>query len=109
MDSFYALAEPKRRKIMELIAVNGRLSATEISSKFDITAQAISQHLNMLLSAKLLIVHRHAQRRIYEINPNEMMEVEEWTKKTLKMWNERFDRLDKVLKWEKKKLRKTNC
>ncbi len=106
MDAFYALAEPRRRRIIELIAANGRLSATEISKKFDITAQAISQHLSVLLSAKLLIVHKHAQQRIYEINSNEMVEVEGWTEKTLKMWNERFDRLEEVLKEEKKKARK---
>jgi DNA-binding transcriptional ArsR family regulator len=101
MDVFYALAEPRRRKIVEIIANSGRLSATEICSNFKITPQAISQHLKILLQAKILNMERHSQQRIYEINSNSMLEVEEWTKHMETLWAERFDNLDKVLEEEK--------
>lgn len=102
MDAFYALAEPRRRRIVEILAGRGRLSATEICSNFDITPQAISQHLKVLLDSKLLRMERRAQQHIYELNPDSVLELEEWTKRTLKAWNGRLDRLEMVLNEEKK-------
>ncbi len=102
MDAFYALAEPRRRRIIEIVAASGQLSATEIANRFDITAQAVSQHLGVLLQTDLLKVHKRAQQRIYEINPDKVLEVEAWTEKTLRTWNGRLDRLDRVLQDEKK-------
>jgi DNA-binding transcriptional ArsR family regulator len=103
MDVFYALADPRRRKIIELLANNGQLSATQISDKFNVTAQAISQHLRVLLDAKLLLVQKSAQKRIYKLNTAEMLEMEEWTKHMTELWNKRFDRLDQLLETEKRK------
>jgi DNA-binding transcriptional ArsR family regulator len=103
MDKFYALAEPRRRRIIELLACSGRLSATEIYRKFDVTGQAISQHLRVLLDAKLVLMEKHAQQHIYELNPAAISEVEEWAKQVEKLWNDRFDKLDAVLKEEKKR------
>lgn len=105
MDAFYALAEPRRRKIIELLANNGELSATEISKKFDITAQAISQHLKVLLNANLVKMDKHAQQHIYKINTESVFEIEDWAKQTIITWNKRFDALDLVLKQEKKKIK----
>ena len=103
MDVFYALAEPRRRKIIEIIANNGRLSATEVCENFKVTPQAISQHLRVLLDAKILRVEKHAQQRIYEINPGSIVELEQWLAHTKKLWNDRLDSLDKFLETEKKK------
>lgn len=105
MDIFYALAEPKRRDIIEILAEKGELTATDISQKFKVSAPAISQHLKVLREADLVIVQKKAQQRIYQINPNKMHELEVWTKKMLEMWNKRFDRLDKLLEAEKLKLK----
>ncbi len=101
MDVFYALAEPRRRKIVELLATNGQLSAGDICSRFDITAQAVSQHLRVLLDAGLVSMKKNAQRRIYRLEEGSMDELEEWTRKIEKRWNSRLDRLDAVLKREK--------
>jgi DNA-binding transcriptional ArsR family regulator len=103
MDMFYALAEPRRRRIIELLANSGQLTATQIYKKFDVTAQAISQHLGILLDAKLVLMHKHSQQHIYELNPASIYEIEEWAKQTERLWKERFDRLDGVLESEKKK------
>ncbi len=103
MDMFSALAEPTRRDILELLAKRGRLSASAIYRKFDQTPPAISQHLKILREAKLVDVKKQAQQRIYQINPKKITELEEWLKQITKIWNERFDRLDKVLAVEKKR------
>ncbi len=103
MDVFYALAEPKRRMIVELLASDGQLAAGQICSKFDITAQAISQHLKILLDARLVLMERHAQKRIYRLNTETVSDVGQWASHTEKLWNGRLDRLDAVLKSEKKK------
>lgn len=107
MDEFYALAEPNRRKIIEILAENGQLSSTEICSNFGITAQAVSQHLGILLSAGIVHMHKKAQRHIYELNPDSLSGLGEWARKTEKRWNERLDRLDIVLKEEKANAKKT--
>lgn len=101
MDIFYALAEPRRRKILELLARRGELTATEIYSKFDVTAQAISQHLKILLDARLIVMRKQAQRHIYQINPSSILELERWVKKLERELNESFDKLDLVLQVEK--------
>ncbi len=103
MDIFSALADPTRRKIMELIAKNGQLSATEICEKFDMTPPAISQHLKILREANLVQMEKRAQQHIYRINPSAMLELEGWARQLTELWNERLDALDRVLQAEKKK------
>lgn len=105
MDVFSALAEPTRRNIVELLAKNGQLSATDISNKFHITSPAISQHLKVLKEANLVKVEKKAQQRIYQINPDAIVELEDWVKKMTRLWNQRFDALDKILQMEKENLK----
>ncbi len=103
MDVFSALAEPTRRHIIEMLASQGRLSASEISDRFPVSAPAISQHLKVLREAKLVRVEKRAQQRIYQINPDAMLEMEQWARKMRELWDERFDALDRVLEAEKQK------
>ena len=103
---FYALAEPTRRDIIELLASNGQLSATDISDNFAVSAPAISQHLKVLREANFVRVEKRAQQRIYRINPEAMSEVEEWVQEMTRQWNARFNVLDKILEAEKRKLKK---
>lgn len=101
MDVFYALAEPRRRRIVELLASRGRLSAGEISSVFDVTAQAISQHLRVLLNTGVLTVERLAQKRMYSLNVNSMKDLEAWANRLGILWNFSLDRLESILTEEK--------
>lgn len=103
MDVFYALAEPRRRKIVELLARKGSLSAGEIYAKFDVTAQAISQHLRVLLDARILSMEKRAQRRIYSINTDSMEELERWANQMETLWNKSLDGLGTLLEEEKKR------
>ncbi len=103
---FYALAEPTRRDIIELLASNGQLSATDISDNFAVSAPAISQHLKVLREANFVRVEKRAQQRIYRINPEAMSEVEGWVQEMTRQWSARFNVLDKILEAEKRKLKK---
>src|SRR5438046_7217627 len=103
---FYALAEPTRRDIIELLASNGQLSATDISDNFAVSAPAISQHLKVLREANFVRVEKRAQQRIYRINPEAMSEIEGWVQEMTRQWNARFNVLDRILEAEKRKLKK---
>jgi len=103
VDVFYALGEPRRRRVVEMLARSGELSATQIYEGFDISPQAVSQHLGKLRDAGVVLMEKRAQQHIYRINPDSMDELAAWTSKMTKLWNERFDRLDEVLELEKKR------
>ena len=103
-----ALAEPTRRSILEMLAANGNLSATDIYSKFKTSPPAISQHLKVLREAKLVRVEKRAQKRIYYVNPEPMRELEKWIKQFAESLDERFQALDRLLEIEKSKMAKTN-
>lgn len=103
MDVFTALAAPTRREIIELLANKGRLSASDISQKFDASPPAISQHLKILREAKLVTMEKLGQQRIYQIDPKGMSEFERWSQKMTQLWNKRFDALEKLLQTEEEK------
>ncbi len=103
MDTFSALADPTRRKIIEILASSGQLSATEICEKFPVSSPAISQHLKVLREASLVHVEKRAQKRIYRLNPEALLALGDWTKQIAQLWSLRFDALEKVLEAEKKK------
>ena len=67
-DPLRALAEPKRRAILELVAKD-ELSAGEIATHFSITRPAVSQHLTVLKSAELVAERRDGTKRLYRIEP----------------------------------------
>ncbi len=98
VDAFQALAEPQRRKVVEMLAHRGRLSATEISDEFDVTPQAVSQHLRVLREANVIQMERQAQRRLYTFNPSSMKQVQGWLTDLVRVWDRRLDRLDRALK-----------
>ncbi len=100
MDVFAAIAQPTRRSILEMLAGSGQLSATDIARRFRVTPPAISQHLKILREARLVRMHKHRQQRIYQINPEAVHEVEDWARQMEALWNDRFDRLEALLKEE---------
>jgi DNA-binding transcriptional ArsR family regulator len=69
VEVFDAIAQPKRREILRLLA-GGELSAGEIASRFEVSQPAISQHLKVLRDAGLVEERREAQRRLYRVRPD---------------------------------------
>lgn len=104
MDMFVALADPTRRNILELLASRGELPATAIYEQFPVVSpQAVSQHLKVLREAHLVEMEKHAQKRLYRLNPQKLSEFETWVQQTKQRWEERFNALDQVLEREKQK------
>lgn len=97
MNSLAALGDPTRRRIVEMLA-SGPLSSGDIARQFDISAPAISQHLQTLRAASLVRVRVDAQRRIYELDANGIDELDEWISKLRRFWAGRLDNLANRLK-----------
>jgi DNA-binding transcriptional ArsR family regulator len=106
MDIFQVLAEPTRREIVEMLAGRKELTATAIAQKFRTSPPAISQHLKVLKEAEVVWMQKQGQKRLYQLNPKKMLELEAWANHLTKRWNERFDALDKLLVEEKKRMLK---
>ena len=72
-----ALAEPRRQAILRLVRDEPH-SVNEIAEQFDITQQAVSQHLQVLADAGLVDVHRDGKRRLYVVNPKGLETLEKF-------------------------------
>jgi DNA-binding transcriptional ArsR family regulator len=94
MRSFAALADPTRRRIVEMLA-RGPLSAGEIASRFTISAPAISQHLKVLRDARLVRASVAAQQRIYELDAEGLAEIEQWLDGVGPIWRKRLEALER--------------
>jgi DNA-binding transcriptional ArsR family regulator len=94
MRSFAALADPTRRRIVEMLA-RGPLTAGEIASRFTVSASAVSQHLKVLRTARLVRVSVAAQQRIYELDAEGLAEIESWLDGVGPIWRKRLDALER--------------
>ncbi len=98
-----ALADPTRRRILELLATNGELAATALYEQFPVTPQAVSQHLKVLREAHLVEMEKRAQKHVYRLNPETLSQFETWIQQMQQRWSESFEALDAVLEREKQK------
>lgn len=92
MEALAVLADPTRRRIVELLA-EGERPAGEIASHFDVSGPAISRHLRVLRQSGIATYRRDAQRWVYALNPEPIEHVDRWMRDTLLRWQERFDAL----------------
>ncbi len=99
MQSLLALADPTRRRIVELLAVRER-TAGELVQEFDLSAPAISQHLNVLREAGLVVTRAEGQSRIQSLDPAGFDDLEAWLQKTRSLWSRRLDALERELRAE---------
>jgi len=99
MQSLSAIADPTRRRIVELLAVRER-TAGELVAEFDVSAPAISQHLKVLRAAGLVTVRAEGQSRVQALNPDGFGELEDWLEKTRAIWSRRLDALERALRAE---------
>ena len=96
MQSLSALAEPTRRRIVEMLA-QGQLPAGEIAKRFDISPPAVSQHPQTLKRAGIVRARVDAQRRIYELDPKGFAELDQWLGNIKQFWRTRLDALEREL------------
>jgi DNA-binding transcriptional ArsR family regulator len=91
--AFQALAEPRRREILRLVRDRPR-SVNEIAERFDVTQQAISQHLKVLKDAGLVAVRPDGQRRLYVVRPEGLSELRDFLDE---FWPESLQRLKRAV------------
>lgn len=99
MQSLIAIADPTRRRIVELLAERER-TAGELVAEFDMTAPAISQHLKVLREAGLVTTRAEGQTRIQALNPAGFDELDTWLERTRAIWSRRLDALERELRAE---------
>ena len=94
MDIFTAIAVPTRRKILEMLAKKGQLSATDIAGKFPVSPPAISQHLKILRDAHLIRMEKRGQQRLYHMDTDSLRQFERWTDRIKQTWTERLNSVE---------------
>jgi DNA-binding transcriptional ArsR family regulator len=93
MNTLEVLAEPTRRRIVELLAARER-SAGEIASHFPTSRPGISRHLRVLREHGLVRTREEAQRRLYSLDPAPLEELDAWIHHYRRLWTNRLDALD---------------
>lgn len=97
MDTFSAVADPRRRAMLDLLVSRER-SAGELVSAFpDISQPAVSKHLRILKDAGLVDMRVQAQQRIYALQPKGLAELDAWIAKYKVFWSDRLDSLERHL------------
>jgi DNA-binding transcriptional ArsR family regulator len=96
MTVYEALAEPIRRRILDLLRERPRLVG-ELVDALGISQPGVSKHLRVLRKVGLVRVHQDAQRRWYELRPEPLAEVDAWLRAYRDLLEEKFTRLDSLL------------
>jgi DNA-binding transcriptional ArsR family regulator len=99
MQSLLAIADPTRRRIVELLAERDR-TVGELIKEIEVSAPAISQHLNVLREAGLVTTRAEGQTRIQTLNPAGLDELDAWLNRTRLFWSRRLDALERELRAE---------
>lgn len=100
-DIFQAIADPTRRAILTLIAMQA-LTPNAMAEKFDMSRQAVSKHIKVLQECNLIKPEQAGREIYYHFNPEKMQELDHWLAQFRKTWETQFNQLDKVLSTIKK-------
>jgi DNA-binding transcriptional ArsR family regulator len=102
MDAWAALADPTRRRILELLAEE-ELDAGAIAAHFSVSQPAVSRHLRVLREAAIVDARVDAQRRVYRLRPERFAQLDEWLSRYRTFWTNRLDALDVELRRDARK------
>lgn len=95
-DAFNAVAEPRRREILDLLA-GGELSVNEVGSRLGLAQPQVSKHLRVLREVGAVQVRDEGRQRLYRLNGRALKPIHDWVRRYEETWNERFEQLDIVL------------
>ena len=95
-DAFNALAEPRRRQIVDLLA-SGERPVNDLVALLGLAQPQVSKHLRVLRQVGLVDVRDEGRQRMYRLNGQPLKPIHDWVKKYEELWSERLDRLDDVL------------
>ena len=104
-DPFNAVAEPKRRQVLAVIGAE-ELSVNQIVDLLGWNQPSVSKHLGVLKQVGLVSERRVGRQRLYRVNAERLRPIFDWVTPFEKFWNERFDRLDRILQDMQKKEKK---
>lgn len=96
-DVFQAIADPTRRAILLLVASQS-LTAGAIAANFDTARPTVSKHLQILTECELLDREQNGREIYYHLNPGKIKEIAEFIEPFRKMWDDRFNKLEAVMK-----------
>jgi DNA-binding transcriptional ArsR family regulator len=100
-DAFNAVAEPRRREILDALA-QGELTVNALVERLGVAQPVVSKHLRVLREVGLVEVRDEGRQRIYRLEPGPLRAVFDWVKDYRRLWEERFELLDTVLEELKK-------
>lgn len=100
-DVFQAIADPTRRMIINKLA-KGPLNITQIGEEFDMSKQAIAKHIKILCECGMISMSLRGREQICEAQLAPLNDVTNWVTESRKLWNQRFEKLDKFLNEIKK-------
>ncbi len=94
--AFEVLAEPNRRRILDLLR-DGERPVNELVDELGVTQPAVSKHLRVLRQAGLVDMRPQAQRRVYRVRPQPLREIDNWLEPYRSLWEKRLDDLERHL------------
>jgi DNA-binding transcriptional ArsR family regulator len=95
-DAFNAIAEPRRRQILDAIG-GGQRSVNELVAMLDVPQPLVSKHLRVLREVGIVAAREDGRQRLYRLNGSALKPVYDWVKDFEQLWSERFARMDVVL------------
>lgn len=95
-DVFQAIADPTRRAIITLIALQA-MTPNALAEHFDTTRQAVSKHIKILTECQLINQEQVGREIYYKLETDKMKEIDKWLEQFRVIWKSRFNQLDKVL------------
>lgn len=101
-DIFQAIADPTRRAIITLIALQA-MTPNALAENFQTTRQSISKHLRILTECEIVKQEQQGREIYYSLEINKMKEIDKWLEQFRQLWESRFNELDNVLETIKKK------
>ena len=92
-DVFNAIAEPRRREIINILAGGSARAVGDLVATLNIPQPAVSKHLGVLRKVGLVTVSKRAQHRLYQLNAEELKPVHDWVKNFERFWSHHVDRI----------------
>ena len=101
-DAFNAVAEPRRRQILDLLA-GGERPVNDLVRELGVAQPQVSKHLRVLREVGVVDVRDQGRQRVYRLNGRALKPIHDWVKNYERLWSERFEQLDAVLEDLKRK------
>jgi len=96
LETFAALAEPNRFRIVELLR-SGPRAVNDIGERLRLTQPQVSKHLRVLKESGLVDVEPRAQQRVYELRAQPLRQLHQWLERYRQLWDARFEELDELI------------